>query len=355
LKNNRKKILVVDDIEINRVILSDLFSDKFDVLEAENGKQALESLEQNKPEISIILLDLIMPVMDGFEVLRRLNADGTIKNIPIILITSDNDEENTLMAYGLGVSDFIRKPFNSEIVLKRVYNTIDLYSYKNYLEQKLIDQREELQKQNERIKQFNLFIMDALSTTVEFRSLESGEHIKRVRLLVKNILTQMVEYYPLSYDEIESISSASVLHDIGKIAIPDAILLKPGPLTKEEFEIMKTHTLRGCEILESLNYVQDKDYYKYCYEICRYHHERWDGRGYPDKLVGDAIPIWAQVTSIADVYDALTSKRVYKGAYAHDEAVSMILSGECGQFNPKLIDSFKKIKDKLKDVVLHLD
>jgi putative two-component system response regulator len=355
LNKDKKKILVVDDIEINRIVLSDLFSDKFDVLEAENGEMALKALETHRHDISIILLDLVMPVMDGFEVLRRLNADGTIKNIPIILITSDNDEENTLMAYGLGVSDFIRKPFNPDIVLKRVYNTIDLYSYKNYLEQKLIEQREELEKQNERIKQFNLFIMDALSTTVEFRSLESGEHIKRVRLLVKRILTQMVEHYPLSIDEIESISSASVLHDIGKIAIPDAILLKPGALTKEEFEIMKTHTIRGCEILESLNYVQDKDYYKYCYEICRHHHERWDGRGYPDKLVGDAIPIWAQVTSIADVYDALTSKRVYKGAYTHEEAVAMILKGECGQFNPKLIDSFEKIKDSLKNMVVHAD
>ncbi|MDR0751209.1 MAG: response regulator [Christensenellaceae bacterium] len=355
MNKDKKKILVVDDIEINRIVLSDLFSDKFDVLEAENGEMALKALETHRHDISIILLDLVMPVMDGFEVLRRLNADGTIKNIPIILITSDNDEENTLMAYGLGVSDFIRKPFNPDIVLKRVYNTIDLYSYKNYLEQKLIEQREELEKQNERIKQFNLFIMDALSTTVEFRSLESGEHIKRVRLLVKRILTQMVEHYPLSIDEIESISSASVLHDIGKIAIPDAILLKPGALTKEEFEIMKTHTIRGCEILESLNYVQDKDYYKYCYEICRHHHERWDGRGYPDKLVGDAIPIWAQVTSIADVYDALTSKRVYKGAYTHEEAVAMILKGECGQFNPKLIDSFEKIKDSLKNMVVHAD
>jgi putative two-component system response regulator len=354
LEKLKKKILVVDDIEMNRIVLNDLFVDQFDVLEAENGLVALEKVTKYRSELSIILLDLVMPIMDGFQVLRKLNDDGTIKNIPIVLITSEDDEENILTAYGLGVSDFIRKPFNPDIVLRRVYNTIDLYSYKNYLEQKLIEQREELEKQNERIKQFNLFIMDALSTTVEFRSLESGEHIKRVRLLVKYILIQMTEYYPLSSDEIESISSASVLHDIGKIAIPDAILLKPGPLTKEEFEIMKTHTLRGCEILESLNYVQDKDYYKYCYEICRYHHERWDGRGYPDKLAGDAIPVWAQAASLADVYDALTSKRVYKGAYTHDEAVRMILAGECGQFNPKLLDSFQKIKDKLKDIIQSL-
>ncbi|MDR3186396.1 MAG: response regulator [Christensenellaceae bacterium] len=350
MENSRKKILVVDDIEINRIVLLDLFADQYDVLEAENGLVALDMIAEYRSELVIILLDLIMPVLDGFGVLNKLNEDKTIKNIPVILITGEDDEEKVLTGYNLGVSDFIRKPFNPEIVMKRVDNTIDLYSYKNYLEHKLDEQREKLERQTERIKQFNLFIIDTLSTTVEFRSMESGEHIKRVRLLVKFILTQMTEHYQLSSDEIDSISSASALHDIGKIAIPDAILLKPGALTKEEFEIMKTHTVRGCEILESLSSFQDRDYYKYCYEICRYHHERWDGRGYPDKLVGDQIPVWAQAASLADVYDALTSKRVYKGAYTHSEACAMIMRGECGQFNPKLLDSFSKITDKLADM-----
>lgn len=350
---NKNKILVVDDIAINRLVLRELFLDKYEVLEAENGRVALDVLEAHKDEIVVLLLDLLMPVMDGFDVLRAMNENGMIRHIPVILITSEDDDEKTLLSYGLGVSDLIYKPFNPDIVMRRVGNVIDLYSYKNYLEEKLVEQRNELQQQNERIKQFNLFIIDALSTTVEFRSLESGEHIKRMRNLVKLLLQEAVTDYPLTNEEIESISSASALHDIGKIAIPDAILLKPGRLTAEEFDVMKLHTVKGCEILETLSSFQDKEYYKYCYEICRYHHERWDGNGYPDRLKGDEIPVWAQAASLADVYDALTSKRVYKGAYTHDEAFAMILRGECGQFNPRLMASFTKIKDKLANLTHH--
>lgn len=208
-----------------------------------------------------------------------------------------------------------------------------------------------LEKQAERLRQTNLFVIDALSTTVEFRNFESGEHIKRIRLLTKVILEAMREDYPLDDMAIEAISNAAALHDIGKIAISDSILLKPGPLTQEEFEVMKTHTVRGCEILASLNYAQDLEHFTYCYEICRHHHERWDGNGYPDGLKGDDIPIWAQATSLADVYDALTSKRIYKGAYTHDQAISMILGGECGVFNPKMLHHFTEVADKLHDLI----
>ncbi|MCL1848798.1 MAG: response regulator [Clostridiales bacterium] len=348
-----KKILVVDDIELNRLILTDLFDQEFEILQAENGQEALDFLSRYPSEIAIVLLDLVMPVMDGFGVLQSMWDSKLIQSIPVILITGENDDEKSLKGFELGVSDLISKPFNSEIVYRRVLNVVDLYAHKQNLEEKLAEQKEMLERQAERLHQSNQFVIDALSTTVEFRSSESGEHIKRIRGLTKILLEAIVEYYPEDYplttEEISIISSASAMHDIGKISIPDSILLKPGPLTTEEFEIMKTHTTRGCEILSTISNTQDQEYYKYCYEICRHHHERWDGNGYPDALKGDEISIWAQATSIADVYDALTSKRVYKPAFSHEQAANMIIQGECGIFNPKLLDCFDKRRDSLLD------
>lgn len=345
-------MLVVDDDEINRTILSELFKEQFEIMQAANGADALKLIKKHKDELAIVLLDLIMPVTDGFEVLMEMQKD-LIKKIPVILITGDYGDETLLRGYKMGVSDIVSKPFNIDIVHRRVINVVDLYSYKNHLELKLNQQRKKLEDQAQRIKQSHQFVIDALSTTVEFRSLESGEHIKRVRLLTKLLLEAASAYYPLTPEKIEAISNASAMHDIGKIAIPDKILLKPGRLTPKEFEIMKTHTVRGCEILESINYTQDKEFYTYCYEICRHHHEKWDGNGYPDGLRGDEISIWAQAASLADVYDALTSKRVYKDAYTHDKAVSMILNGECGAFNPKLKECFLRVKNDLRQLVLN--
>ena len=351
MSSKRKKMLVVDDVELNRMILSDLFSEEFEVLEAENGQVALDSLYRFQDEISIILLDIVMPVMDGFGVLQSMWDSNLIQRIPVILITGAHDDENSLKGFEMGVSDLIFKPFNSEVVYRRVINVVELYNNKQNLEDKLAEQKEMLEKQAERLHQSNQFVIDALSTTVEFRSSESGEHIKRIRSLTQILLEAIAEYYheeyPLSRELIRIISSASAMHDIGKIAIPDSILLKPGPLTPEEFDIMKTHTIRGCEILDSISNTQDQEYYKYCYEICRHHHERWDGRGYPDGLKGDEISIWAQAASMADVYDALTSKRVYKPAFSHEQAVNMILNGECGVFNPRLQYSFSMRRDDL--------
>lgn len=347
MQKKRGKLLVVDDIQLNRLILRELFGDEYDVEEAENGKVALDLIDGNEDGISAVLLDMMMPVMGGLEVLQEMDKRGLIDKIPVIMITGEHDDDKMLQGYSMGIADLVNKPFNADITYRRVNNVVDLYSHKKELEQKLREQREELKQQAERLKQSNLFVIDALSTTVEFRSVESGEHIKRMRLLTKKLLESLHEEYDIPEEQIEAISNASALHDIGKIAIPDSILLKPGKLTDEEFEVMKEHTLRGCEILESLDYMQDREYYNYCYEICRHHHERWDGRGYPDGLKGDEISIWAQVASLADVYDALTSKRVYKGAYTHDEAMQMILNGECGAFNPKLIEGFIKVQDQL--------
>ncbi len=341
------KLLVVDDIELNRLILTDMFQDQYEVLGAENGKVALDYLNEYGEEIAVVLLDLVMPVLDGFAVLQRMNESQQIQTIPVVMITGENDDDKMLTGYQLGVSDLVNKPFNPDIVYRRVKNVVDLYSHKRDMLRELAKQKEMLEKQAERLRQANQFVIDALSTTVEFRDQESGEHIMRIRILVDTLLHALQGEYPISNEEIEMISNASAMHDIGKIAIPDSILLKPGPLTKEEFDIMKQHTVKGCKILSRLDYMQDKKYYSYCYEICRHHHERWDGRGYPDGLKGDEISIWAQATAVADVYDALTSKRVYKDAYTHEEAVKMILNGECGAFNPKLMEAFQTIADDL--------
>ena len=348
----KSKMLIVDDLELNRMILKDLFYRQFDVLEASNGQEALELVKQHYNTLAIILLDLVMPVMDGFQMIEAMIDMDIGQHIPVIMITGENDEEKILTGYTLGIADIIGKPFNPDIVLRRVNNTVALYSYKQELEIKLADQKKQLEQQSMRLRMSKQFVIDALSTTVEFRSLESGEHIKRVRLLVKIFLERLRWYYPLSDEEIETISNVSAMHDIGKIAIPDSILLKPGPLTSEEFKIMKTHTVKGCEILENLDYTQEEKSYHYCYDICRHHHERWDGSGYPDGLNGDNISIWAQATSLADVYDALTSKRVYKGAFTHEEAINMILRGECGVFNPRLIECLKLLKDVLPELLI---
>lgn len=347
MKKTKEKILVVDDIQINRLVLHDLFADEYDVLEAANGREALDIISQDGKSIAVVLLDLVMPEVDGFDVLKSMNASGIIKFIPVILITGEKGDEETLKGYNLGVSDVVNKPFNAEIVYRRVNNVIDLYAHKNDVEAKLEESREKLAEQDLRLKRANRFLIDALSTTVEFRNFESGEHVKRMRNLTQVFLMMMNDDYGFSSELIETIADASVLHDIGKIAIPDSVLLKPGPLTKDEFQVMKTHTLQGCDILESLSYVPDQEYYNYCYEICRHHHERWDGSGYPDGLKGDEISVWAQAASLADVYDALTSDRVYKKAYSHDEAVAMILRGDCGVFNPHLLGCFRDIQQEL--------
>ncbi len=347
----KKKLLVVDDVQLNRILLTDLFGDDYDVLEADNGQIALELILKHRDELAIVLLDLVMPVMDGFQVLEQMTQLGLIQTIPVILITGESDDEKTLMGYALGVSDLVNKPFNPEIVSRRVNNVVRLYSHRQELERELREQKEMLEQQARRIHQSNQFVIDALSTTAEFRNMESGEHIMRVRTLTKIFLEELREFYPLTDEQIETISNVSAMHDIGKIVISDAILLKPGPLTEEEFEIMKTHTIRGCEILDTLNYTQDEESYRYSYDICRHHHERWDGSGYPDGLKGDEISIWAQATSLADVYDALTSERVYKKAYTHKETIEMILSGECGAFNPKMLDMLVRVQDTLQEKI----
>ena len=345
----KRVLLIVDDIPINRLVLSNLFQDDYEVVEADNGRDALDIIHKLGEEIAVVLLDLVMPVMSGLEVLADMNETGIIKTLPVIVITSEDDDVKTLETYKHGVSDLIHKPFNAEIVCKRVENVAALYAYQRNLNQKLEEQRLMLQKQQARLKRSTQVVMDALATAVEFRGFESTEHIVKIRRVSWLLLQEIKDCYKLSDEQIELVANASAVHDIGKITIPDKILLKPARLTEEEFEVIKTHPLRGGEILKELsglNDALDEEFLDYCYDICVYHHEKWDGKGYPYGLASEGIPIWAQVVSVADIYDALTAERVYKSAYSQDEAIRMIMAGDSGELNPKLLKALLSIKEK---------
>jgi putative two-component system response regulator len=331
-------------MDINRIILSEGFGEEYRILEATDGLEAMKILTSGE-EISAVLLDLVMPKMDGISVLREMRANGMISRIPVFIITAADNAQVLMEAYNLGAVDVISKPFMMHFLKCRVSNIIELYHHRNDLE-KIVNE------QVERLGFLNRSMIETLAAVIEFRDCESGEHVKRLCGLTDILITAVSNMYPEYYlprAEIDKIVTSAVLHDVGKIAIPDAILNKPGKLTKEEFEIMKTHTVKGCEILEQIPDMIDKGVYNYSYDICRHHHERWDGKGYPDGLKGDEISIWAQVVSVVDVYDALVSPRVYKAAFDHEVAVNMINNGECGAFNPKVLDAFNQSLDKIKN------
>ena len=339
----RQLILIVDDSELNRALLSEMLKDDFRILEASNGRECLDALEQYGMGISLVLLDINMPVMDGFEVLVQMNRNHWIEDIPVVMISSDDTASNIKQAYDMGVSDYIRRPFDAQVVFRRVVNTIKLYAKQRRLITLVTDQIDEKEKNNQ-------IMIRILSQIVEFRNGESGLHVEHINILTGLLLERLVQktdHYDLTWSDQYRITLASALHDIGKIGIDDKILNKPGRLTKEEFEIMKSHTLIGASILENLGAYQEEPLLKAAYQICRWHHERYDGKGYPDGLRGDEIPISAQVVSVADVYDALVSERVYKKAISHEKAIEMILNGECGVFNPILMECLVDIKDKI--------
>lgn len=352
MEDLRKIILIVDDIEMNRAILNELFCQTYCVKEAENGIQALEIIEQCGDRIAIILLDIVMPELDGFGVLRELKRHHSNEKYPVFLITAEDSDEVINRGYDMGVDDVINKPFNPSIIRRRVKNTIELYERRLRMESIIEGQTRKIKEQAEKLNETSLAMVDTLSTVIEFRDCESGEHVKRIRTMTKILMSALGEadpayrFPPVTIDEI---SVASAMHDVGKIAIPDHILNKPGKLTKEEFEIMKEHTVKGCEILDNVELLKNSASFVYYHDICRWHHEKWDGRGYPDGLKGDEIPIWSQVVALADCYDALVSERIYKPAYTHEEALKMIRGGECGQFNPALLRAFVKVADILKD------
>lgn len=343
--NEKPKILIADDSEINRALLKEILGDGYDYLEAEDGAAAVELMRQ-RTDISLLLLDLMMPGMDGFDVLRVMKYHAWLDEIPVIVISAAEDTANIERAYDLGVADYIRRPFERIMILRRVKNILMLYAKQKRLTRLVTDQVYE--------KEHNSVLMiSILSHVVEFRNSESGLHVMHIRTLTDLLLhrlAQKTDRYQLDESDIALISTASALHDIGKIVIPEEILNKPGRLTAEEFAIIKNHTVAGAQMLQDLGQAiaRDEPLLQVAHAICRWHHERWDGNGYPDRLKGDEIPIAAQVVALADVYDALTSERCYKHAYDHDTALRMILNGECGAFNPLLLDCLRESSEQLR-------
>ena len=337
------RILIVDDSEMNRDMLSDMLSDDYDIVEAADGEEALSILKERVYDIDLVLLDIIMPAVDGFGVLDVMKRYHWIDNTPVIMISSETSQSYIRKAFELGVTDYIIRPFDSFIIHKRVSNTLMLYRK----QKKLLSALEEQVYENEKN---NSMMINVLAHIVEFRNGESGMHVHHIKQLTSILLQNLIEKtdkYHLTENDILLISTASSLHDIGKISIDDKILNKPGRLTAEEFEVIKTHSVIGAEMLQDLHNTHNYPLFDKAYEICRWHHERYDGKGYPDGLKGEEIPISAQVTSLADVYDALTSNRCYKKAFSHEKAMEMILDGQCGAFNPVLLQCLKDCEKQI--------
>lgn len=338
----QQTLMIVDDSKLNRMMLMDILGDQYHYIEAADGRQAVRLLEKDLT-VDLMLLDVHMPEMDGFQVLEQMNRFNWINEVPVIMVSAEDRREASERAYTLGVTDFIHRPFDAFIVRHRVENTLRLYANQKRLMNLVSAQIYEKEENND-------LMIGILSRVVEFRNHESGDHIRSVRTITELLLRKLVrktDIYPLSEENINLIKTASALHDVGKITTPEEILNKPGKLTAEEFEVVKTHAAVGASILQNLPMTQDEPLIQVAYQICRWHHERYDGHGYPDGLVGDQIPITAQVVSLADVYDALTGERCYKKAYPHETAVRMIQNGECGVFNPLLIECLLDIQDQL--------
>ena len=321
LLQNKSQILLVDDSAMSRMILKEILGGDYSILEAENGQECLEKMQAEAGNIALVLLDINMPVLDGFEVLKAMNVNHTIEDIPVIMISSDDSDAAIRRSYELGASDYVTRPFDARIVYRRVTNTIKLYAKQRRLVQMVSDQIRARENNTD-------MLVGVLSHIVEFRNGESGAHVRHIRIITELLLHRLLEIssqYPITAEQQDNIPLASALHDIGKIGIDEKILNKPGKLTPEEFEVVKTHSMLGAEMLHQLENFNEQPLLQTAYEITRWHHERWDGRGYPDGLKGDEIPISAQLVALADVYDALTSERCYKKAFSHEKAVQMIL------------------------------
>ncbi|RKI83111.1 response regulator [bacterium 0.1xD8-71] len=357
----RDTILIFEDNPIDRAILVELFQSEYKILEASNGKEGLALLNSHFSSIAIVLLDNLMPVMGGFAVLEHLKEKNIPNKIPFIMITGEDSPEMERKGYEYGIISYLKKPYQAEVVKQVVYNAVGWFQYKTQLEMMVKKQNINIQKQNsvlrqqaKKLNQVNEILIDSLSNIVEFRNMEPKQHIKRIReysLCLGNSVMRLYPEYELTDEKLIQIGWASALHDIGKIVIPDSIILKPGKLTPDEFELIKSHTTKGAEIIQHRIQLNDRVIYEYAYDIARHHHEKYDGKGYPDGLKGDEISIAAQIVSLVDVYDALTSKRVYKVSYESDKAYQMIINGHSGMFSPKLLKAFTEVKAELEHLL----
>ena len=340
----RMKILIVDDSRTNRAILNGLIPDRYDVLEAADGLEGLDMLRRYGTEIALVLLDLLMPTLSGFDMLSLMAANQWLEEIPVVMISSENDADTIHRAYDLGVSDYITRPFDADVVSQRISNTIKLYARQRGLSNQVRDQIHEKERSNR-------LMLEIISEVVSARNGESGAHMRHLCLLTEVLLDTLVsktKRYTLTPHERKVIVTASAFHDIGKMGIDEKILNKSGQLTEEEYIVMKSHTLIGASMLARLDHYRDEELARTAYQICRWHHERYDGGGYPDGLKGEEIPIAAQVVSIADAYDALISPRVYKEGFSHEQAMQMIRNGECGAFNPLLIECLEDSQSRIR-------
>jgi len=347
--DERDVILIVDDIEINRMILREILQDDYQIVEAGSGSEAFNLLYEEDVSPTVVLLDIMMPGIDGFQVLERMKQENSTKSIPVLFITAADSEEYESRGLKAGAADYVTKPFNHDVVRARVDNHINLARYRHNLERLVAKKAAEVTKTYEQT-------LEILATIIEYRNLESGAHIRRTTLLTEVMIAKMLDmekFQPLLQAEnVLSLIKASALHDIGKIGIPDAILLKPGKLTAEEFDVIKTHTTIGSQIIKNIaSTLPDNDMYlKYANDICNFHHERWDGTGYPCGLKGDEIPLSARIISVVDVYDALVSPRCYKAAFPHDESLRIITEGRSTQFDPDIVDLLPELSEVFKSV-----
>lgn len=338
----KNALLIVDDEELNRAILVNIFQTDYDILEAEDGQQALELIEGTSRPLSAILLDVVMPRLDGIQLLRILNERRLTTVVPVFLITADLGGDTMQKAYDLGVMDVIAKPVVPFVVRRRVQSVVELFAARRLLGAEVERQRDQLLFQAEQLAEMSMGMVEALSTAIEFSSDESGEHVRRIHDITCMLLGETPLGDGLLDSEIRLIGMGAVTHDVGKISIPDAILNKKGRLTPDEYELMKTHTTQGAQLLSHIPQMREHSAYRYAYDIALHHHERWDGGGYPEGLKGDEISMWTQVVSLIDVYDALVSERCYKKPIPFDRATEMILDGECGVFNPRMLEYFRK-------------
>lgn len=348
--NETEPLLIVDDEEISRAILGNLFDREYSILEASDGQEALDILRQHNNHVSALLLDVIMPRMNGLELLRILHHKELTKQFPVFLITAEAADDTMQRAYELGVMDIIIKPITPYVVHRRVNSIVELYRARRQLGATVAQQRDQLLLQTQQLASLSMGMVESLATAIEFRSDESGQHVRRIRDITCHLLRHTALGEGFSENEIRLIGVGAITHDVGKISVPDAILHKRGRLSPEEFEIIKSHTVKGAELLAQIPQMRQHEAYRYAYDIALHHHERWDGRGYPDGLVGDAVPIWTQIVALADVYDALVSKRCYKDPYSAKQAVEMISDGSCGAFNPALLKAFLQEEPTLRQL-----
>ena len=356
----RDTVLIVDDQSSNRESLIEILKDDYKIKEAVNGIEALEIISKNRESIAAMLLDLVMPKMGGQEVLAKMSGAGLMEDFPVLVSAGEGNLDVLKKCFEYGICDFVRKPYEDDLVLEKVKKLDSFYQSRRESNDKLRKFAKVLQNQNKILEQKarqqksdNISLMDSLGTIVEYRNTENHEHIKRVKAFTKILATHMMKEFPeyeLTEEKIDQITAASALHDIGKIMIPDNILFKPGKYTSEEFDYMKSHTIRGYDIIAQIADNWDKELMDYCKQIARSHHEKFDGRGYPENIKGDKIPIAAQIVSVTDCFEALISESLYKKAYSFDAAFQMILNGDCGAFNPKLIEAFRNSRGEFHDI-----